>query len=356
MAKTPDHWSIGLGRWGGVEVRLHVSLLLAFLLVFYAASRDRGSSGVFVVAIGMVGLWLFSLLVHEIVPQMARRQHGGELDLIVLGPCGGLSRDVPPAKNAGEFIAVLSGIMVSLAMFLFALAVVHWQQGVKLADLMQPESLAVFLPDGAHGIRAWQSVGPRLLLVINAWIVLTNLIPAYPFDAGWACVALLRTVRPDWDRRRCGVGLAICSRAMAVVFFVLALGLHDASPNSLLPTWLVLNFLALGMYLSARSIERSLHDLDSDDETLGYDFSQGYTSLERSRRHFPHRPGLFLRLWRTARRRWKRRQSRIVAEEDRQLDSILARLHQGGMSSLTFRERALLRRASARYKNRQSTM
>jgi hypothetical protein len=42
----------------------------------------------------------------------------------------------------------------------------------------------------------------------------------------------------------------------------------------------------------------------------------------------------------------------IEAEEERQVDGILSRLHAHGMDSLTVDERKLLDRVSARYRNR----
>ena len=41
-----------------------------------------------------------------------------------------------------------------------------------------------------------------------------------------------------------------------------------------------------------------------------------------------------------------------IVEEERQVDSILSRLHSEGLASLTRRERELLERVSARYRNR----
>jgi stage IV sporulation protein FB len=56
-------------------------------------------------------------------------------------------------------------------------------------------------------------------------------------------------------------------------------------------------------------------------------------------------------------RREMRRRKRLwqEQEEERQVDSILLRLHEVGLEGLSAKERALLNRVSARYRNRQGS-
>ena len=89
-----------------------------------------------------------------------------------------------------------------------------------------------------------------------------------------------------------------------------------------------------------------------EDEVFGYDFSQGYTSLERSTEVTPPRPGMFSRWLQAMRESRTRRRRAQEAAEDRQVDDILSRLHRDGYDSLTPAERALLKRVSARYRGR----
>ncbi len=90
-----------------------------------------------------------------------------------------------------------------------------------------------------------------------------------------------------------------------------------------------------------------------DDGIFGYDFSQGYTSLEAGPATVrPRREGV-LRRWRRRRseQRRQRQEARQAAEEQR-MDEILAKIHQQGRASLTAEEQRFLVRVSARYKNR----
>ena len=121
-----------------------------------------------------------------------------------------------------------------------------------------------------------------------------------------------------------------------------------------MPAWLPLVTLSLYLYFHASWQWKGAGDEEGDDELFGYDFSQGYTSLERTF-HTPPRksPGL-LRQWLDSRREARlARQQRTEEEDDRRVDEVLARLHEVGRDGLSDDDRALLDRVSARYRNRQ---
>jgi hypothetical protein len=136
----------------------------------------------------------------------------------------------------------------------------------------------------------------------------------------------------------------------AIAMFLLALIVQSRHEYASLP----LGLFGLFLFFSARQESERMREHEAGDGTLGYDFSQGYTSLERhdaSRRE--RKPGP-LRRWLAARRaaRIERQQQREV-EEERRVDEILARLHETGMAGISDEDRALLDRVSARYRDRQ---
>jgi hypothetical protein len=93
-----------------------------------------------------------------------------------------------------------------------------------------------------------------------------------------------------------------------------------------------------------------------DDSLLGYDFSQGYTSLERDQpvpRRRRRRPSFWQRWWqRRAARKLQRQQEQRQAEE-RRMDELLQKVQQKGLQSLSDEERRFLKRVSDKYRNRQ---
>jgi stage IV sporulation protein FB len=90
-----------------------------------------------------------------------------------------------------------------------------------------------------------------------------------------------------------------------------------------------------------------------DDGVFGYDFSEGYTSLESSAAKVRPQRESVLKRWRRNRSelRKQRRQAQFAAE-DRRLDEILDKLHREGKSALSDEEQRFLIRVSAKIKKR----
>ena len=95
----------------------------------------------------------------------------------------------------------------------------------------------------------------------------------------------------------------------------------------------------------------------NEESFLGYDFSQGYTSLERSHEDEEtpreRRPSWWQR-WK-ARREAKRREKEEAARraEEERLDQLLEKIQQHGADSLTEEEQSFMMRVSDRYRNKQ---
>ncbi len=117
---------------------------------------------------------------------------------------------------------------------------------------------------------------------------------------------------------------------------------------------ITLILLALLIEFLVRAEARLLEDGGYfDDGVFGYDFSEGYTSLESGAPKVrPYRESA-LKRWRR-RRSELRRQRRIArdAAEERRMDEILEKLHREGRLALTDEENRFLVRVSARYRNR----
>ncbi|MEM8680205.1 MAG: site-2 protease family protein, partial [Planctomycetota bacterium] len=205
------------------------------------------------------------------------------------------------------------------------------------------------------GTRCSGANGLRLFCWINWWLFVLNLIPAFPFDGGQLCLASVQVAKPGMSREQAVATVAMLARVVSIGLLLAAVVLHDAVSGSPIPTWLPLVLLAIFVFFSARVEEVQARHPEEEEETFGYDFSQGYTSLERSSttQAKPERPSWFARMLEERRERRQRRQEAREADEERQMDEILQRLHTDGQDSLTPAERALLKRVSARYRSKR---
>ena len=331
-------WNVSLGCWAGVRVRLHAFFFFAAVLILYLCSQDVGRSSLWY---GFSAtLWLFvAVVVHEFGHCYAVYRIGAQPEQVVLWPLGGM---IAPRR----FHDLHSEIMVSAAgplANLVACAVllpVALASSIGWGDLFNPLRPPLF----------GEPMSWKLILVQAFWInwvlVWTNLLPAPPMDMSRIIRALTRLA--FGSRRSLRITIRI-GKFMAAGLLIMAWLVYEPGTSA----WLPLTLLGICFFFSARDEAGRAPYQDGEEETFGYDFSQGYTSLERTfDQPTETRPGR-VRRWLQQRREARlRRQRQIEEDEDRRVDDILSRLGQTGIEGLSAEERALLERVSHRYRGR----
>jgi len=341
-------WSINLRRWFGVHLRLHASFLGLAVLALYLSSRYP-HHGSLRDSLLLMGILLVSVLLHEIAHTLVAVRIGGHADQIVLWPLGGLAAPQVSREPQLEIVVALAGPLVNLLIcFMAALLMLMLSREQELVGLWNPLD--------PHGLSSGGSlvVALKLTFWVNWLLVLVNLIPAFPLDGGRVLRSLLRR----WlDYRTAGQVVTWSGKVVATLLCIMAWPSWEESSSSPLPAWVVYILLAMLLFFSAKQEMARLDESELEDELFNYDFSQGYTSLER---HFdrPRRdsgPGT-LRRWIAHRQEARLRKQRMIEEEEeRRVDEILVRLHEAGMTGISSKDRALLDRVSARYRNRQGS-
>jgi Zn-dependent protease len=341
-------WSLSLGKWYGVHVRMHAFFLLFAVCTLYLMTSKPLSltddPGQGVVYGGMLlGVLFVSVLAHEIAHSLAAYRVGGGAELIVIWPFGGLAQPHVPHEYQHELVTAVAGPLVNLVICLLVAPLV-WAAQQDVWGLLGPLS-----PRGLVEGSSWL-VLLKLTLWLNWLLVLVNLLPAFPLDGG----RVLRSILWRWfDYRTAVLVVTWGAKFIAAGLCVLAWCKWSES-SSLDPSWVALLLLAMFLFFSAKQELARLEEQEIDEELFSYDFSQGYTSLDRhfdAPRSGPTNP---LRRWFADRQRARhQRQQLVEQEEERRVDEILARLHETGMNGLSAKDRALLQRVSARYRNRQ---
>ena len=334
-------WSLQLGRWFRVHVRVHALFVVVAVFALFLSTSHRDDA----IACGALSaaILFLSVLAHELGHCAAALRVGGSAEAITIGPLGGLGYPEVPRESQPELITALAGPLMNLGILLLTLPVMA-ATDISVSMLLNP------IVPGALIDGAWWEVGLKLTFWIN-WLLLTvNLLPAIPFDGA----RMLRTLLwPALDYRTAGLVAVRISKLTALGMCLLAWVVRDWQSADALPAWVPLVLLAMLVYFSAQQEGTRLDATEWDEELSSYDFSQGYTSLERGSEP-ARRAGSSLRRWLETRRELRRRRRQWQEhEEERQVDGILIRLHETGMDSLSAKERALLDRVSARYRNRQ---
>jgi Zn-dependent protease len=158
-----------LGRFAGIDVFVHSTFLL---LLFYIASKPGDLTVRLIELVAVFGC----VLLHEFGHALMARRFGIETEDITLYPIGGVARlrRLPRAPGA-ELLIALAGPAVNFAI-------------VAAVMLLGFLGLGEILLDAGFGF-----VLPFLgqLVVINLFLGLFNLIPAFPMDGGRVLRALL---------------------------------------------------------------------------------------------------------------------------------------------------------------------
>lgn len=346
-------WTINLGRWGSIQVRLHL-----ILVVFLAWSLlDAALVGQSVAqATGWLGVLLAVLALHELGHALMAARVGLEPEDVRLWPLGNL---IMPGSSSSARTSEALWVAVAGPLTSLACAVVAYL-GLAFADAHLVLNPFGYMKTGGAPFRADGTPEPAFTAVwwigwfgyLNWVVFLANLVPALPMDMGRIFRGL--TINP-WGNARDSL---IAPYTAYVCALILGLGglarllfwSNKSGSGAMLG-------MAVMIYLMARAETRMIEDGGFFDQGIfGYDFSQGYTSLDAgSPKVRPPREGA-LRRWRRRRSelRRRRRDEKDAAEVGR-MDEILAKLHSQGRSALTDEENRFLVRVSARYRSRSKS-
>lgn len=353
VADDPDMhdlstWSLNLGRWNGLRVRLHAFFLLFAVLAIYLSTLS-GDDQVIWLGASSIGVLLVSVLLHELGHCLAAVRMGGYADEIVIGPLGGMAQVSVPHEPQRELITALSGPFANLLLALCLAPFIVWYDGSSVVRLLNP----LVPPLHVDAVPAYVVV-LQLSFWINWLLVLLNLIPAFPFDGGRALRSILW---PTIGYRTAVVWVARSAKVTAAGFLILAWVFRDAFSESAMPAaWAPLTLMAIFIYFSANQEVERVQRSRQDDDWTGYDLEDDVPDFQEAPMVLygeEEEIGLLER-WREGRRETRRRMTQEREEADEQrVDEILARVHKSGMDSITVEEQQVLKRVSARYRGRE---
>src|SRR5438067_1948760 len=117
-------WNVCLGRVAGVQVRTHLLCWLCLATAALAALREPQEVWWWA---AMMGVWVGSVLIHELAHYLAARRHGGSPHEVMLWPLGGLIQLSVPRSPAAEFAVALAGPLANALLAVAATVGLYWQ-------------------------------------------------------------------------------------------------------------------------------------------------------------------------------------------------------------------------------------
>ena len=213
-------WSFPIGAFMGTVLRVHVTFFLLLAWIGGSAWVTGGPQAA-LESLLFILLLFACVVLHEFGHVLAARRYGVKTPDITLLPIGGVARlERIPEKPSQELVVALAGpaVNVVIAAVLFAI----------LGGIVPPESVEFDNPGVDLLAR---------LAIVNVFLVVFNLIPAFPMDGG----RVLRAILAHWLGYARGTQIA--ARVGQVVAF--GFGFLGLFGNPLLL------FIALFVYLGA---------------------------------------------------------------------------------------------------------
>jgi Zn-dependent protease/DNA-directed RNA polymerase subunit RPC12/RpoP len=168
---TGRQGSIHLFQFKGINVFLHWSWFV--FAVYEINGRSRSYSSITWNVAEYLTLFLIVML-HEFGHALACRQVGGQANQIVLWPLGGVAYVNPPARPGATLWSIAAGPLVNVALLPILAGLYFLGRSLGWAGTM---------PDLYQFVLA--------VLVIDAVLLVFNMLPIYPLDGGQILRSLL---------------------------------------------------------------------------------------------------------------------------------------------------------------------
>jgi stage IV sporulation protein FB len=223
-------WSYTIARIAGTEVKVHLTFLLLLGWIAYYVWSAAGPAAALGYTLFFVAFFL-CIVLHEFGHITMARRFGVRTPDVILLPIGGVARleRIPEAPRQ-ELLVALAGPAVTVAIIVVLLAIA----------LATGESASAILETARATGRAVANRGDLpgdvtflvRLIIVNAAVLVFNLIPAFPLDGGRVLRALLA--------QRLGLGRGTRIAGAIGQLFALVLGIAAFAWTQ--PLWLLVAF------------------------------------------------------------------------------------------------------------------
>ena len=400
--RDPLNWSIPLFRVFGIQVRVHVFYIILVLGLMFRQIQYDPENWLDFLLIFIVLVFVIILL-HEFGHCFAARREGGDAEKILMWPLGGLAFCDCPHTPRAHFYTAFGGPLVNILICVACAAILipvgflpplnpfeasqvlapelhNWHDGLtylprghtqqfvkegtnevvrgrvvsdKEGHSLQVDHRYIVLVDDKTAVAAQRADLPTFSDWVTwtarifwwSWFLLlfNMLLPAFPMDGGRMLQSIIWGRTDDYRK---GTMVAVyCGIGTSFIFLFVAFFTMDTL------------LLGLGLFILFSCWQQWMAlEIQESESVFGYDFSQGYTSLEKDEAPAPKPKKLgFFRRWLEARRqRRAQKEAHQRASDEQRMDELLDKIHRQGKESLTDEEKHFMDRVSARYRNKSS--
>ncbi len=350
-----DHvWSTSLGRWFGIPVRVHFTLLLCFAAVFggewhFREFLDGSRQGTALVTCLVL---LGSIIAHELGHLFAISNLGGNCNGMLLTPWGGNSDYTLPSGGKSRALIHMAGPFINGIIFLFGATVLIRHGGSSFDSVISP-----FHP---HAFQAaqWERSLLEMVTWINFQLLIINMLPCFPFDAAAAIRAGIDSMHLDVSRHRIESAIMAMGHGLAFTMIGVAWLLRNYTGGSLQPAWFIFLIGGIVLAFAARysfARETAYDDADWDGLLDGAEYDSMYEGGDFFHFGETDENGSYSQWLLEKQHARESIDQELEAVEEQRADDILVKLHDSGIDALTDEERTILDRVSARLRARRES-
>jgi Zn-dependent protease/CBS domain-containing protein len=198
-------WSWKIGRVRDIQIFVHITFLLIVAWAAYAGWAEARTVAGALYQVAFILALFGCIVLHELGHALMALRFGIKTRDITLLPIGGVARlERMPKEPLKELAVALAGPAVNVAIaaaIAFSLFVTGQWRGMTLEGVVEGSML-------------------EQLMLVNIFLVLFNLLPAFPMDGGRALRALLATRLGPLRATRIAANVG---QGMAVIFGLLGL-------------------------------------------------------------------------------------------------------------------------------------
>lgn len=171
--------SFKLGKVSGIGIFIHWTFTLLILFIIFMNYKSGQNVTQIIWSVVFILCIFVTVLLHELGHALAAKNYNIKTKDITLLPIGGLARlERLPEKPSEELIVAFAGPLVNITLAFIT--------GIFITIPDTSEQLMAELSNGVNANNFFLN-----FFLVNFWLALFNLIPAFPMDGGRILRALL---------------------------------------------------------------------------------------------------------------------------------------------------------------------